>query len=74
MDIEVRLRKLESTYRAALSGTVAAKARYLALAGDSSATAAAVERAKARWQQLDASRRGIAAQLGQLEELEQALI
>jgi hypothetical protein len=35
MDIEARLRQLESHYRAALSATVAAKASYLALAGAS---------------------------------------
>ncbi len=70
MDIEARLRKLESRYRAALSATVAAKATYLALAGEPSATPMAVERAKAQWQQLAASKRTIAAQMGELEALE----
>jgi hypothetical protein len=72
MDIEVRLRKLESRYRAALSATVAAKANYLALAGEPSATPAAVERAKSHWQTLDSRRRTIAAQMGELEALEDA--
>jgi hypothetical protein len=38
MDIEARLRKLEARYRGALSAAVAAKANYLALAGEPSAT------------------------------------
>ena len=70
MDIEVRLRELESRYRGALSATVAAKANYLALASESSATRAAIERAKARWQQLDANKRAIAVQMGELEDFE----
>ncbi len=64
MDIEVRLRRLESRYRAALSATIAAKAHYWALAGEPSATPAAIECANARWQQLDARKRTIAAQMG----------
>jgi hypothetical protein len=72
MDIEARLRKLESRYRAALSATVAAKATYLALAGEPSATPSAVERAKAQWQQLAARKRTIAAQMAELEALEDA--
>jgi hypothetical protein len=72
MDIEARLRRLEYRYRAALSAAVAAKAHYLALAGESSATPAAVERAKSRWQTLDLRRHTIAAQMGELEALEEA--
>jgi hypothetical protein len=72
MDIETRLRKLESRYRTTLSHAVAAKANYLALAGEPSATPAAVERANAHWQQLDARKREIAAQMGELEALEDA--
>ena len=71
LDIEARLRKLEFRYRAALSATVAAKANFLALAGEPSATTFAIERAKSQWQQLDARKRTIAAQMGELEELEQ---
>jgi hypothetical protein len=70
MDIEARLRKLEFRYRALLSATVAAKANYLALTGEPSATAFAIERAKSHWQQLDSRKRTIAAQMGELEELE----
>jgi hypothetical protein len=70
MDIEGRLRQLECHYRTALSASVTAKAHYLALVGESGATPAAVERAKGRWQQLDALKRGIAFEMANLEELE----
>jgi hypothetical protein len=70
MDIEVRLRRLETRYRAALSAAVAAKAHYLALVGEPSATPAAVERAHALWNRLDSRKRTIAAQMGELEAIE----
>lgn len=73
MNIEAQLRQLESNYRAALSATVVAKANYLALAGDPR-TRSAARRAKVRWQQLDARKRGITSQMGQLEETELGLI
>jgi hypothetical protein len=72
MDIEARLRTLESGYRAALSATVAAKAHYLALAGEPSATSIAIERAKSLWQKLHSRKRILAAQMGELEALEDA--
>jgi hypothetical protein len=72
MDIEARLRKLESRYRATLSASVGAKANYLALAAESSATPAAIERAKSYWLKLDACKRAIAVQMGELEALEDA--
>jgi hypothetical protein len=67
-----RIRKLESRYRAALSAAVAAKANYLALVGEPSATPLAIERAKSLWRQIDARKRAIAAQMGEIEELEDA--
>jgi hypothetical protein len=70
MDIEARIRKLESNYRAALSATVAAKANYLALAGEPSTRPPAIQRAKSLWQQLASRKRTIAAQMGEIEELE----
>ncbi|HEY0749416.1 MAG TPA: hypothetical protein VGD63_22130 [Steroidobacteraceae bacterium] len=73
MDIEARLRDLESRYRSTLSSTVAAKARYLALEGDCSATAAAIVRSKSAWENLEARKAGIAAQIHALEELVQTL-
>ena len=72
MDIESRLRKLEAKYRNASSAADAAKANYLALAAESTATAPAVEAAKQRWQQFDGRKRTIAAQMGELEEMEDA--
>jgi hypothetical protein len=70
MDIEGRLRQLECRYRDALSASVAAKANYLALDGEPSALPATVKRAKERWGQLDALKRGIAYEMAKLEELE----
>jgi hypothetical protein len=74
MDIEARLRQLESQYRAALSATVAAKANYLALAGEPSTLPAAVTRARVRWQQLDLRKQTLVTEMGRLEELEHDLI
>ncbi len=71
MDIEVRLRALEFRYRAVLSATTAAKAKYLALAGEPGATPNAIERAIAQWRQLDLRKRTLAAQMGELEDFEQ---
>jgi hypothetical protein len=70
VDIEGRLRQLEYHYRATLSATVVAKANYLALAGERSALPPAIEKAKGRWQQLNAVKRGIALEMAELEELE----
>jgi hypothetical protein len=71
MDIEFRLRMLESRYRAALSAAVAAKAQYLALAGEPGVTPRTLERAKLAWQILDSRKRAIAARMGEIEELDQ---
>lgn len=71
MDIEDRLKRLQSLFTYALSGAVAAKARYLALRGDLSSTPAAVARAKMTWQQLEARKTAIIARMVALEELEQ---
>jgi hypothetical protein len=71
VDIEDRLKKLQSLFSYALSGAVAAKARYLALRGDPSSTPAAVARAKMTWHQLEARKTAIIARMVALEELEQ---
>jgi hypothetical protein len=55
----------------ALSGAVAAKARYLALRGDLSSTPAAIARAKMAWQQLEARKTAIISRMVALEELDQ---
>jgi hypothetical protein len=67
MEVEIRLRKLEARYRAALDAVAGAKAHYQALLTERSATPLAVAQAKARWQELDVRKRTIAAQLGELE-------
>ena len=71
MDIEVELQRLESRYRAALSAAVAAKAHYLALVGEPSATPRAIEAAKSRWMLFDSKKRAIAARMGEVEEMDQ---
>jgi hypothetical protein len=72
MDVEDRLRLLESRYRAALSASVAAKAHYLSLVGEASAMPSAVVRAKATWQKFDARKCAIAARMDELEQLDQS--
>jgi hypothetical protein len=74
VDIEDRLKRLQSLFTYALSGAVAAKARYLALRGDPSSTPAAVARAKMTWQQLESRKTSIIARMVALEELEQVEI
>ena len=69
MDIEDRLKKLQSLFTYALSGAVAAKARYLAILGDPASTAAAIAIAKMTWQQLEARKTAIIARMVELEEL-----
>ncbi len=73
MDIEDRLRKLEMRYRAASSAALAARAHYEALAGECGSTSCAIERARAQWHRLDTRRRGIAARMGEVEEIERDL-
>jgi chromosome segregation ATPase len=72
MDIELRLRKLEARYRAVLSAASAAHAHYRALAGESNATAEAIERANARWNELEARKRSIVDRIDALEDAESA--
>jgi cell division protein FtsB len=71
VDIEDRLKRLQSLFSYALSGAVAAKARYLALRGDLSSTPAGVARAKMTWQQLEARKTAIIAHMVALEDVEQ---
>jgi hypothetical protein len=70
MDIESRLRKLESRYRAALSAAVAARSHYLALAAEASALPAAIERAEAQWKGLEALKKSVVVQMDELERQE----
>jgi hypothetical protein len=70
MDFEDRIKKLQSLFTYALSNSVTAKARYLAIAEDPSATTAAIAIAKMNWQQLEARKTAIIAKMVALEELE----
>ena len=69
MDMEDRLKRLQSLFTYALSGAVSAKARYMAIAGDTGSTPAAVARARLAWQQLEARKTAIIARMVELEEL-----
>jgi hypothetical protein len=65
---ETRLSLLEKRYRTALSGAAVAKAHYLAQAGESFASSAALERAKWKWQRIDARRQQLADKLEDLQK------
>jgi hypothetical protein len=73
MDIEARLRSLESRYRKMLSAAVAAKAHYLALLDEPGSTSAAIVSARSQWKSLEIRKREIAARMGEIEDLEQTL-
>jgi hypothetical protein len=70
MNVETKLRKLEASYRQALSGAVVAKARYLARAGDRGATRAQTVRLQQQWQELERQRRELAERMARLEAME----
>jgi hypothetical protein len=69
MDTEDRLHALESRYRAALSASVAAKAHYLALLEEPGATPESRKMARQRWENITAKKLGIAALMGEIEDL-----
>lgn len=69
MDIEDRLKQLQSLFTYALSGAVAAKAGYLALLGEPGSTPAAIAKAKMTWHQREARKTAIIARMVELEEL-----
>lgn len=70
MDIESRLRKLESRYRAALSAAVTAKSHYLALSGEAGTTPSATRRAHAQWLRFEAHKKLIVERMDEVERLE----
>jgi hypothetical protein len=74
MDIETRLRTLELRHRRVFSASIAAKAEYLALLDESGSTPASVKRARQLWETLDARKRGIAGQMGELENVEHPMM
>jgi hypothetical protein len=73
MDIEARLRALESRYRQAANAAVAAKAHYLAILDEGGANAAAIRRARQHWLNWDERKRAVAARMGELEDYETRL-
>jgi hypothetical protein len=70
MDLEDRLKQLQLLFSHALTASVAAKTNYLTLAADPKSMPAAVARAKLNWQQLEAQKTAIVAQMVALEELD----
>jgi hypothetical protein len=70
MDIEDRLRALESRYRNALSASISAKAHYLARLDEPNSTPAAIKRARIQWETLDARRGELAGRIGEIENAE----
>jgi hypothetical protein len=70
MDFEDQLKKLQTTFTYALSNSVTAKARYLALMDDPAATSAAIAHARLSWRQLEARKATLVAQMIAIEELE----
>jgi hypothetical protein len=69
VDIEDRLKQLQSLFTYALSGAVAARARYLAVLGEAASTPATIAKAKMAWHQLEARKTAIIARMVELEEL-----
>ncbi|HXA36724.1 MAG TPA: hypothetical protein VNW26_10350 [Steroidobacteraceae bacterium] len=70
MDIEERLKKLQSLFTYTLSDANTAKARYLGLSRDPETKPAIIARAKLTWRQLEARKTAIIARMVELEELE----
>ena len=71
MDIEDRLHQLEFHYRRAVSAAAEAKAHYFALAGEPSASIAALSATKDQWQQLESCKQDLAARMSELESLDE---
>jgi hypothetical protein len=70
MDFEDRVKKLQSLFTHALSHSVTAKARYLAIAEERNTTPAAIALVKMNWRQWEARKTAIIAQMVALEEME----
>ena len=66
MNAKQRLTRLEVWYRRALSGSVVAKAKYLALEGAIGVNTIAANRAKERWQILEERKSRIANRMNEL--------
>jgi transposase len=64
MDVDARLRALESRYRKLARAALIAKAHYLALLDEGGAGPAAVQRARQSWQQWNEQERAVADRMG----------
>ncbi len=73
IDIEAQLRRLEASYRKALSGAVAAKALYLAEIAKAGSTPVAVAHARREWRMLDQKRRACARAMSEVEAMERGI-
>lgn len=71
MDIEHRLRRLEARYSLALRAAVAAKAHYIALLEEPSSMPEAKRHARERWLCREATKRALAARMGEVESFDQ---
>ena len=74
MNIETKLRQLEVQYRYALSGAVAAKARYLACADSRRASPAHIAHLLTEWLSLVERKRALARRMSALEHLENSAL
>ncbi len=72
MNIEERLKKLQSLFTYAQTGAMTARANYLTLLRQPQPNAAEIVRAKLAWRQLEARKTTIITRMVELEELEQA--
>jgi hypothetical protein len=74
MKLQSRLTMLQSRYRALLGSALVAKAAYIAVKDEPWVTSAAVTRAAAHWQELEARKRAVAEKIWQLERPEHDVI
>jgi hypothetical protein len=70
MDLEDRLKQLQSLYSYTARAAGAAKIKYLGLLGSAYASAADVACAKSIWQQFEARKVAVIANMVELDDLE----
>ena len=70
MDLEDRLKQLQSLYSYTARAAGASKLKYLGLLGSAYASAADVACAKSIWQQFEARKVAVIANMVELDELE----
>jgi hypothetical protein len=74
MDLEDRLKQLQSLYSYTARAAGAAKIKYLGLLGSAYASAIDVSCAKSVWQQFEARKVAVIADMVELDELELATV